>query len=74
MIENKMYLLAVDIIKKRYPKGWGETADDAIIRELKEETGIVYDANNLKELLLLEYYQLNYPTRRDEVINRLIRT
>ena len=24
----------------------GETADDAIIRELKEETGIVYDANN----------------------------
>lgn len=74
MIENKMYLLAVDIIKKRYPKWWGETADDAIIRELKEETGIVYDANNLKELLLLEYYQLNYPTRRDEVINRLIRT
>ena len=74
MIENKMYLLAVDLIKKRYPKGWGETADDAIIRELKEETGIVYDANNLKELLLLEYYQLNYPTRRDEVINRLIRT
>lgn len=52
----------------------GETADDAIIRELKEETGIVYDANNLKELLLLEYYQPNYPTRRDEVINRLIRT
>ena len=52
----------------------GETADDAIIRELKEETGIAYDANNLKELLLLEYYQPNYPTRRDEVINRLIRT
>ena len=52
----------------------GETADDAIIRELKEETGIVYDVNSLKELLLLEYYQPNYPTRRDEVINRLIRT
>ena len=32
----------------------GETADDAIIRELKEETGIVYDANSLKELLFLE--------------------
>ena len=31
MIENKMYLLAADLIKKRYPKGWGETADDAII-------------------------------------------
>jgi len=52
----------------------GETANDAIIRELKEETGIFYDANSLKELLLLEYYQSNYPTRRDEVINRLIRT
>lgn len=52
----------------------GEASDDAIIRELKEETGIVYDIDSLKELLLLEYYQPNYPTRRDEVINRLIRT
>ena len=51
-----------------------ETADDAIIRELKEETGIVYDIDSLKELLLLKYYQPNYPTWRDEVINRLIRT
>ena len=52
----------------------GETESEAIIRELKEETGVVYDINSLKELLLLEYYQPNYPTRRDEVINRLIRT
>ena len=52
----------------------GETVDVAIIRELKEETGIVYDIDSLKELLLLEYYQPNYPTRRDEAINRLIRT
>ena len=52
----------------------GETESEAIIRELKEETGIVYDINSLEELLLLEYYQPNYPTRRDEVINRLIRT
>ena len=51
-----------------------ETESEAIIRELKEETGVVYDINSLKELLLLEYYQPNYPTRRDEVINRLIRT
>ncbi len=51
-----------------------ETADDAIIRELKEETGIVYDINSLKEFLFLEHYQPNYPTRRDEVINRLIKT
>ena len=52
----------------------GETADIAIIRELKEETGIDYDLNSLKEILSLEYYQPNYPTRRDEVINRLLRT
>ena len=52
----------------------GETADDAIIRELKEETGIIYDIDSLKEMLLLEYYQSNYPTRSDEIINRLVRT
>ena len=52
----------------------GETESEAIIRELKEETGFVYDINSLEELLFLEYYQPNYPTRRDEVVNRLIRT
>lgn len=52
----------------------GETENETIIRELKEETGIVYNINSLEELLFLEYYQPNYPTRRDEVINRLIRT
>ena len=52
----------------------GESAAEAIIRELKEETGIIYDIDSLEELLLLEYYQPNYPTRNDEVINRLIRT
>lgn len=52
----------------------GETEDEAIIRELKEETGIVYDINMLEKILLIDYYQPNYPTRKDEVINRLIRT
>ena len=52
----------------------GETESEAIIRELQEETGIIYDISCLEELLLLKYYQPNYPTRRDEVINRLIRT
>lgn len=36
----------------------GETADDAIIRELKEETGIVYDANNLKNYYFLSIINL----------------
>lgn len=52
----------------------GETYEDAIIRELKEETGIVYEPKSLNELLLLRYYQPSYPTRGDEVINRLIET
>lgn len=49
-----------------------ETNKEALIRELKEETGIIY--NDLKELFELEYYQYQYPTREDEVINRLIKT
>ena len=40
MIENKMYLLAVNLIKKRYPKGWGgaaviRTEEDDIILVLQ---------------------------------------
>ncbi len=26
MIENQMYLLAMDLINKRFPKGWGGAA------------------------------------------------
>lgn len=52
----------------------GETENEAIIRELKEETGVFYDTNNLTELLYLKHYQPNYPTRCDEVINRLVIT
>lgn len=52
----------------------GETTNDAIIRELREETGISYDISELRELLILKYYQPNYPTRDNELINRLITT
>ena len=51
-----------------------ETSDEAIFRELREETGTIYDINNFEELFLLEYYQPNYPSRNNEFINRLIRT
>ena len=51
-----------------------ETETDAIVRELKEETGIIYNINDLEKILSLEYYQPNYPTRRNEIINRLIKT
>lgn len=52
----------------------GETAIDAIIRELQEETGVLYDKDSLKEFLTLKYYQANYPTRENEVVNRLMNT
>ena len=52
----------------------GETNKEALIRELKEETGIIYDSSELNELFLLEYYQVNYPTRENTIINRLMQT
>lgn len=52
----------------------GETKEDALVRELKEETGIIYNLDELDELFLLEYYQKQYHTRRDTIENRLIKT
>ena len=52
----------------------GETKKEALVRELKEETGIVYENGDLNDLFLLEYYQANYPTRDGELLNRLIKT
>lgn len=52
----------------------GETPDEAIIRELREEIGMNYNINELKTFLILKYYQPNYPTRDKEIINRMITT
>lgn len=51
----------------------GETNIQGLIRELKEETGILYSEDELSELFLLEYYQHNYLTRENTVLNRLSR-
>ena len=51
-----------------------ETKEEAIIRELEEETGILYNMDELEELLTIRYYQPNYPTRDNTVINRLMIT
>ena len=40
----------------------------------KEEIGIDYDIDSLKKILILEYFQPNYPTRDNKVINRFITT
>ena len=51
-----------------------ETTDQAIIRELSEETGIAYDINELDKLFSIKYYQYNYPTRDKGIMNRLVNT
>ena len=53
MIENKMYLLAVDLIKKRYPKGWGETA---VIRTEEDDyyTSVPIEVKNESASLCIE--------------------
>ena len=51
-----------------------ESDKEAIIRELKEETGIMYNIDELKEFICINYYQYNYPTREGKTINRLSNT
>ena len=60
-----VYLLPGGSIEK------GESRDNAIIRELREEVGIDYDINELECILTLNYYQKQYPTRHDNFKNRL---
>lgn len=52
----------------------GETSNEAIIRELKEETGIIYDIDKLHELFTINHYQYKYLTSDDKIMNRLIIT
>lgn len=52
----------------------GETPKDALIRELREETGIVYDINDFSHLLTIKYYQKNFPTIEGKILNRIMTT
>ena len=53
----------------------GEDATSAIIRELKEETGSEYLIDELEYLVTLDYYQKDYPIRRNNgIINRFTKT
>ena len=52
----------------------GETKIESLIRELKEETGILYSSNDLQKLFILNHYQANYKTRDNNLINRLVTT
>lgn len=51
-----------------------EEANDAIIRELKEEVGVEYRVDELTYLNTLDYYQKDYPKRDGTLQNRLITT
>ena len=52
----------------------GKFFDCNFYAKLNEETGIVYNKNDFNELLLINYFQKDYPTREEEVVNRLIKT
>lgn len=52
----------------------GETLSEAITRELSEELGQDYSANELDFFLTLNYYQKNYPKRDGTFQNRLVQT
>ena len=52
----------------------GETLSEAIIRELSEELGQEYSANELDFLVTLNYYQKDYPKRDGTFQNRLVQT
>lgn len=52
----------------------GETVLDAITRELSEELGQNYTAEELEFLITLNYFQKNYPKRDETFKNRLVQT
>ena len=51
-----------------------EDISNALIRELKEETGIDYKEEELISICHLDYYQKDYPKRDGTIKNRLITT
>ena len=46
----------------------------AMIRELKEETGVDYLASDLNNIMTLRYFQPDYPTREGATCNRYVYT
>jgi ADP-ribose pyrophosphatase YjhB (NUDIX family) len=60
-----VYLLPGGTVEKE------ETKEQAIVRELREETGIKYSVKELAGLFTLKYYQKEYPIKHDVLKNRL---
>ncbi len=51
-----------------------ETKEEAIIRELKEETGVDYDLSELENVLTINFFEKDYPITSKMNINRLLVT
>jgi 8-oxo-dGTP pyrophosphatase MutT (NUDIX family) len=51
-----------------------ETTEEALLREVEEETGEVYLVEDFEFLNTIYYFQRNYPTREGTTINRLVKT
>jgi 8-oxo-dGTP pyrophosphatase MutT (NUDIX family) len=49
-------------------------ASKTLLRELKEETGIEYESEELEFLTMFDHYQKAYPKRDGSFVNRLSRT
>ena len=75
--ENDQVLIAnygdVFLLPGGYPED-SERYIDAIIRELKEETGIIYNYDELSYYGLIEHYQKDYPSRNGRISNKLVNT
>lgn len=52
----------------------GETETQAVFRELREETGVTYDGQDLRKIMLLRHYQPKYPSIDGKILNRLVST
>ena len=65
---NGCYLLIGGKVEKQ------ETIKEALLREIKEEIGVVLDHNDIKEFILIEHYQKNYPTENNTIKNNLLIT
>lgn len=63
---NKQILLGHSYCEYQFPGGHVENNEElipALIRELEEETGLIYEVNDIKPFALLKRYYKDYPVK-----------